>query len=73
MLSALHTHEPVSRNKLIELNYAYTNNQTILIKTITMTPLPVNMIQPTDYRQNYFKNGFVASRVGANFRVQEKI
>lgn len=65
--------EPVGKNKLIEFNYAYTNNwntsnrETFDYNTITgkydLVNLPLT---------NEFVNRFEANRFGANFRVQEK-
>ena len=65
--------EPVSRNKLIEVNYAYTNNQNSSDKkTNNYDPSSGKYDSANRLQTNLFKNGFVASRVGANFRVQGK-
>ncbi|NOT50913.1 MAG: TonB-dependent receptor [Chitinophagaceae bacterium] len=65
--------EPIGLNKIIEFNYAYTNNastsdkRTYNFNTTTgkydITNLPLT---------NSFENTFVANRFGANFRKQEK-
>jgi len=72
VLSSSYT-EPLGKDKLLELNYAYTNNRNISDKeTFDFDPgsgkyqilnLPLT---------NYFKNLFEANRFGANFRVQKK-
>lgn len=65
--------EPIGRNKLIELNYAYTNNQsTSDRKAFDYDPGSgkhdiVNM--PST---NYFQNGYVSNRAGINFRMQQR-
>lgn len=64
--------EPFGLNKLLELNYAYTNNlskskrETFNIGGSGKYDIP-NLEQTND-----FKNTFVAHRFGANFRVQKK-
>jgi hypothetical protein len=65
--------EPIGKNTLLELNYAYTNNQNTSDKTAyeydagsgKYTILNLGL-------SNYFKNLFEANRFGANFRVQKK-
>jgi hypothetical protein len=65
--------EPVGRNKLVELNYAYTDNQSNSDKkTNNYNPGNGKYDEVNERQTNYFKNGFIASRVGANFRVQQK-
>ena len=72
VLSASYT-EPVGLNKLIEVNYAYTNNQNNSDKkTFNYDSTSKGYIIPNVPQTNYFKNGFVANRIGANFRVQGK-
>lgn len=71
-LSASYT-EPLSRNKILELNYAYTRNysesdrQTWLFNPNTGKHDIVSMPQT-----NSFSNTFVANRAGANFRLQQR-
>jgi len=65
--------EPVGKNKLIEVNYAYTNNQSNSDKiTNNYDTLSGKYEIPNVRQTNYFKNSFVANRFGANFRVQQK-
>ena len=72
VISASYT-EPVGKNKLIEVNYAYTNNQNNSDKkTNNFDTLSGKYQIPNPQQTNYFTNSFVASRVGANFRVQQK-
>ncbi|TCZ71765.1 outer membrane beta-barrel family protein [Flaviaesturariibacter aridisoli] len=65
--------EPLSRNKILELNYAYTRNysesdrQTWLFNPGTGKHDIVSAPQT-----NAFSNTFVANRAGANFRVQQR-
>ena len=71
-ISASYT-EPVSRNKLVELNYAYSNNQNNSDKRTNDYDSANGFYDKINTRQtNYFTNSFVSNRVGANFRVQEK-
>ncbi|RYZ16559.1 MAG: hypothetical protein EOO16_25595, partial [Chitinophagaceae bacterium] len=71
-VSASYT-EPLSRNKILELNYAYTRNysesdrQTWLFNPGTGKHDIVSAPQT-----NSFSNTFVANRAGANFRVQQR-
>jgi Outer membrane protein beta-barrel family/Carboxypeptidase regulatory-like domain len=65
--------EPVGKNKLIELNYAYTNTQSNSDKrTNNYDTLSGKYETPNIRQTNYFKNSFTSSRVGGNFRVQQK-
>jgi hypothetical protein len=65
--------EPIGRNKLIEFNYAYTNNQNNSDKkTFDYDTLSGKYETPNARQTNYFTNGFIANRIGANFRVQQK-
>jgi Outer membrane protein beta-barrel family/Carboxypeptidase regulatory-like domain len=65
--------EPVGLNKLIELNYAYTNNFSRSEKeTFNYNAGSGKYDNPNLLQTNRFKNLFEAHRVGANFRVQEK-
>lgn len=64
--------EPVGNNKLFEFNLAYLFNESTSDRKVwdynagTGKYDQVNLLQT-----NYFKNNFVASRAGINFRVQE--
>lgn len=65
--------EPVGLNKLIEVNYAYTNNFSRSEKeTFNYNAGSGKYDSPNLLQTNRFKNLFEAHRVGANFRVQEK-
>ncbi|MBM3415030.1 MAG: hypothetical protein FJY20_01020 [Bacteroidetes bacterium] len=65
--------EPVGKNKLLEFNYAYTNNRstsdrkTFNYNSATGEYDIINLPLTND-----FENKFEANRFGANFRVQEK-
>jgi hypothetical protein len=65
--------EPVGLNKLIELNYAYTQNLSLSNKrTYNFNNTSGKYDNPNLPLTNDFENSFSAHRVGANFRVQEK-
>lgn len=65
--------EPVGRNKLLELNYAYTNNQTTSDKkTFDYNPATGAHDLVDAPLTNYFENGYISNRAGFNFRVQQK-
>lgn len=65
--------EPIGLNKLIELNYAYTNNFSRSEKeTFNYDAATGKYENPNLLQTNRFKNLFEAHRVGLNFRVQEK-
>lgn len=65
--------EPVGRNKIIEVNYAYTHNASASDKkTFNYDPVTGNYDSTNLPLTNSFENGFVANRIGANFRRQEK-
>ncbi|HEY6062490.1 MAG TPA: outer membrane beta-barrel protein, partial [Chitinophagaceae bacterium] len=65
--------EPAGLNKLIEINYAYTNNKsTSDKKTFNYNPVTGKYDITNMPLTNSFANGFVANRFGANYRVQEK-
>lgn len=70
VLSSSYT-EPVALNKLIELNYAYTNRRNKSDRRAydynsgSGKYDQVNLLQT-----NYFENDFIAQRLGANFRAQ---
>lgn len=65
--------EPVGKNKVLEFNYAYTNNantsdkRTYDFNTVSGKYDIVNALLT-----NSFENTFLANRFGTNFRVQEK-
>lgn len=72
VISASYT-EPVGLNKLMEFNYAYTNNKSDSKKeTYNYNPSSDKYDSPNLLQTNNFINTFVAHRFGANFRVQEK-
>ncbi|MGZ5189448.1 MAG: TonB-dependent receptor, partial [Flavisolibacter sp.] len=72
VLSTSYT-EPLGRNKLLELNYAYTNNQnTSDRKTYDFNPNSGKYDMINTPSTNYFENGYISHRVGTNFRVQQK-
>lgn len=64
--------EPIGRNKMLELNYAYTNNhstsdrKTYDIDSVTQKQV-VNAAST-----NYFENDYISHRAGLNFRVQQR-
>lgn len=65
--------EPVSKNKLIEFNYAYTHNaSTSDKKTFNYNPATDKYDITNMPLTNSFENGFEANRFGANYRGQEK-
>ena len=65
--------EPVGLNKLIEVNYAYTDNNSSSDKKVFNYNTATGKYDITNLLlTNSFKNGFVANRFGTNFRVQEK-
>jgi hypothetical protein len=72
VLSSSYT-EPFGKDKLLEINYAYTHNgntsdkKTYNVDTSTGKYSVLNL--PLT---NYFENLFEANRIGANFRVQKK-
>ena len=72
VLSTSYT-EPFGLNKLLELNYAFTRNQsnsdkeTYDYNTASGKYENLNLLLTND-----FENSFIAHRVGANFRVQHK-
>jgi hypothetical protein len=65
--------EPFGLNKLLELNYAYTNNKSESERnTFNFNGGNGKYDVPNLLQTNDFTNTFVAHRVGVNFRVQEK-
>jgi hypothetical protein len=72
VLSASYT-EPVGNNKLVEVNYAYSNNQNSSDrKAFDYDSTNKGYIIPNLIQTNFFENSFISSRIGANFRVQGK-
>ncbi|MBE2231810.1 MAG: TonB-dependent receptor [Chitinophagaceae bacterium] len=64
--------EPVGLNKLIEVNYAYTNNVSKSFrKTFNYNGASGKYDSPNLAQTNDFKNTFEAHRAGLNFRVQQ--
>lgn len=71
VVSASYT-EPFGKNKILELNYAYTNNQsTSDKKALDYNPATKQFDLLNLQQTNYFKNEFLAHRYGVNFRIQE--
>jgi hypothetical protein len=65
--------EPFGLNKLLELNYAYTNNHSTSDREAdNYNPGSDKYDLPNLRLTNNFKNTFLAHRFGANFRVQNK-
>jgi hypothetical protein len=72
VLSTSYT-EPLAKDKLLEVNYAYTHNSnTSDKKTYNFDPTTGKYSSLNLPLTNYFKNLFEANRIGANFRVQKK-
>lgn len=73
VVSASYT-EPVGLNKLIEINYAYTNRQNTSDRKVYDFNNSSGKYDQINLAQtNYFENSFIANRIGANFRVQTKV
>ncbi len=65
--------EPVGLTKLLEFNYAYTNNQGISDKkTNNYDSVTKQYDLPNLPLTNNFNNGYESNRFGANFRSQQK-
>ena len=65
--------EPFGLNKLLELNYAYTNNLSTSDKEVDNYNTGSGKYDVPNLKlTNDFRNTFLAHRFGANFRVQEK-
>lgn len=63
--------EPIGHNKLIELNYAYTNSHsTSDRKAFDLNPTSGKYEDVNLAQTNYFENDNIKHRTGANFRVQ---
>ena len=72
VLSSSYT-EPIGKNKIVEINYAYTNNQsTSDRKALDFNPASNEYDILNKQLTNFFENAFIANRIGANFRLQQK-
>lgn len=70
-VSASYT-EPVGRNKILEVNYAYTNNHsTSDRKTFDIDSVTHKQVVNAP-STNYFENDYISHRAGLNFRVQQR-
>ncbi len=64
--------EPIGRNKMLELNYAYTNNHNTSDRKVNdMNSTSGKYEIPNVASTNYFENDYLSHRVAANFRVQQ--
>ena len=65
--------EPLGSGKLLEFNYAYTNNtNTSDRKAFNYDSTSEKYDQVNQLQTNYFKNDFVANRFGLNFRMTKE-
>ena len=65
--------EPIGKNKILELNYAYTNNFSTSDRTAFSFDKDTKLYDSLNAQQtNYFKNKFIAHRVGVNFKYSQK-
>ena len=65
--------EPLGKNKVLELNYAYTHNKNISDKeTYDYNSLSGKYDMLNLLQTNYFENTNTSSRLGFNYRLQEK-
>lgn len=65
--------EPAGNNKLLEINYAYTNRQNTSDRKVYDFNSANGKYDRVNLAQtNYFENDFIAHRAGMNFRVQTK-
>jgi hypothetical protein len=63
--------EPFGKNKILEMNYAYTNNTSNSDrKASNYNPVTKEYDSINLQQTNYFENDFLAHRLGLNFRVQ---
>ncbi|MEO8960244.1 MAG: outer membrane beta-barrel protein [Ginsengibacter sp.] len=68
VLSTSYT-EPIGKNSILELNYAYTNNFSTSDRTAFSYRNTTKQYDSLNPQQtNYFKNKFLAHRAGLNFR-----
>lgn len=73
VLSGSYT-EPVGNNKLVEINYAYTNRKNTSDRKVYDFNNSSGKYDQINLAQtNYFENDFIAHRAGINFRVQTKV
>ncbi|MEJ7738866.1 MAG: outer membrane beta-barrel family protein [Chitinophagaceae bacterium] len=70
VLSASYT-EPIGKNKILEFNYAYTDNNSTSDRIAYNYNIGSKRYDSLNLQQtNYFENDFLAHRVGLNFRIQ---
>lgn len=63
--------EPFGKNKILEFNYAYTNNSSNSDrKASNYNPVTKEYDSINLQQTNYFENDFLAHRLGLNFRIQ---
>lgn len=63
--------EPIGKNKILEVNYAYTNNHSTSDRKAYNYNAGTKQFDSINLQQtNYFENAFLAHRAGFNFRVQ---
>ena len=63
--------EPIGKNKVLELNYAYTNNHSTSDRKAYNYNSGTKQFDSLNLQQtNYFENAFLAHRAGFNFRLQ---
>ena len=68
VLSTSYT-EPIGKNKILEFNYAYTNNFSTSDRSALSYNKNTKQYDSLNPQQtNYFKNKFIAQRAGLNFR-----
>jgi len=68
VLSTSYT-EPIGKNKILEVNYAYTNNISTSDRTAFSYNENTKLYDSINPQQtNYFKNKFIGHRLGLNFR-----
>ncbi len=65
--------EPIGKNKILELNYAYTNNSSTSDRNALSYNSNTKQYDSINAQQtNYFENSFLAHRLGLNFRYNTK-
>lgn len=63
--------EPFGKNKILEFNYAYTNNSSTSDRDASnFNPVTKEYDSINLQQTNYFENDFLAHRLGLNFRIQ---
>ena len=71
-LSSSYT-EPIGKNKLIELNYAYNRNKNVSDRTTYDYNSGSGKYDDLNLQQtNYFENTNTSNRIGLNYRLQQK-